>query len=117
MVIETIILGFVAILVTVIVVFGGVIGISSYKTIALGLAEIGESGKNTRERINARADYEPLYDEGDAEAAGGMFSEFDGLARMMNYESAASALQDPAIIGKVKSVFSKNVQEDVPGAH
>jgi len=106
MVLETIIIGFVALLVTLIVSVGGVIGISSYKGIALGLAEISETGKNTRERINARADYEPYGEGDDGEAEGGM-SEMDGIARLAGYSSAAAALSDPKLISKVGSILGK----------
>lgn len=104
MVLETIIIGFACITVSVILACGGVIGISSYKTIALGLAEIGEAGKNTRERINVRADLAYDSGDGDAEATGGA-SELDGYARLLGYDTIGSALSDPNIIDKVKSMF------------
>ena len=100
MVLETIIIGFVCVLVAIVCSVGGVLGISTYKSIALGLAEIGESGKNTRERINVRADlaYDGDSDVGEADGAG---NELDGLARMLGYESVGSALSDPKLLSKL----------------
>ena len=101
MVLETIIIGFVCVVIAIIVSSGGIIGISTYKTIALGLAEIGEAGKNTRERINVRADmaYDP--EEGDAESTGVGGGELDGIARMLGYESVGAAFADPALMSKL----------------
>jgi len=104
MVLETILIGTFCLAAIVILSVGGVISISSYKTIALGLAEIREAGKNTRERINARADYEPYGDDGEA-TGDGPASELDSIARLAGYSSAGAALQDPALIGKVTSML------------
>ena len=102
MVFETIIIGFVCILIAIIAATGGVIGISTYKSIALGLAEIGEVGKNTRERINVRADLAFGSDlDGDAAESDGGGSELDGIARMLGYESVGAALTDPSLLGKL----------------
>ena len=107
MVLETILIGTFCLLGVIICSVGGVLCISTYKSIALGLAEIGEGGKNTRERINARADYEPYSEDGAAtgEAAG---SELDSIARLAGYASAGAALQDPALIGKVTGMLGGN---------
>ena len=99
MVLETIIIGVVAVVITIVAAAGAVIGISTYKTIALGLAEIGEVGKNTRERINVRADL--AYGDDGIESADSVPSELDGLARLLGYSDVSSAMSDPALLGKL----------------
>ena len=109
MVIETIIIGFVGIVITIIMCFGGIIGISTYKSISLGLAQISESGKNTRERINVRADLAYGDDGEQREADETEPNQLDGIARMLGYDSLSSAISDPKLIGMLTG---KNKQEN-----
>lgn len=102
MVIETIIWAATGAFAVVVVAAGSVLAISTYKSIALGLAEISEAGKNTRERVNVRADLayddSDSYSEADQTSEG---SELDGLARMLGYSDVGSALSDPALLAKL----------------
>lgn len=97
MVLGTIIIAFACLLAIVILCVFGTIGISSYKSISLGLAQISESGKNTRERINVRADL-ASYDGDDHAEQDGAPNELDSIARLLGYDSLGSALADPALL-------------------
>ena len=103
--IEIIIVSGMVIVCTIVMGAGAIMVSHIYSNIAIVKAEIAEAGKNTRERINVRADMMFGDDESDdPEAVGGMFSEFDGLARMLGYSDAASAMSDPAMVGKIKGM-------------